>query len=53
MGALGDPAQDEFFRRLGGKSLSYAGRPIASSPAVGSPKAHEAQLKELLEAAFT
>jgi 2-oxoglutarate dehydrogenase E1 component len=45
-------ALDDFNSRVGGKPLRYAGRGIAASPAVGSPKIHELELKSLLEQAF-
>lgn len=38
--------------KCGGRAIRYVGRDIAASPAVGSPKVHEAQLKEFLEKAF-
>ncbi len=44
---------DDFGTRTVGKPLRYAGRAVAASPAVGSPKVHEAELKAFLEQAFT
>ncbi len=48
MGGLGD-----FASKVGGRAVRYVGRDVASAPAVGSPKAHESQLKAFLEAAFS
>jgi 2-oxoglutarate dehydrogenase E1 component len=42
----------DFAKLVGGRGISYAGREIGASPAVGSPKVHEKQHKALLEAAF-
>ena len=47
MGGLGD-----FRKRAGNKDILYAGRDVASAPAVGSPKLHDAEQKGLVEQAF-
>jgi 2-oxoglutarate dehydrogenase complex dehydrogenase (E1) component-like enzyme len=47
MGAL-----DDFASKVGGRAIRYAGRAIASSPAVGSEEVHKTELKDLLEQAF-
>ncbi len=44
---------DLFMSQVGDRPLRYAGRGIASSPAAGSPKIHEAELKAFLAEAFT
>jgi len=43
---------DDFGARFGGARLHYAGRPVASAPAVGSLKVHEAETKAFIEQAF-
>jgi len=43
---------DLFMSQVGDRPIRYAGRGVASSPAVGSPKVHEAELKALLAEAF-
>jgi 2-oxoglutarate dehydrogenase E1 component len=40
-------------RHWGGKLPRYAGRPWAASPAVGSPKVHEAEQKAVIEDTFS
>jgi 2-oxoglutarate dehydrogenase E1 component len=47
MGGTGD-----FMKEAGGRAIKYAGRGMASAPAVGSPKVHEAETKAFLEQAF-
>ncbi|MGA8660157.1 MAG: 2-oxoglutarate dehydrogenase E1 component [Chthoniobacterales bacterium] len=42
-----------FLRRVTGESISYAGRPAAASPAVGSKAWHDSQQKELVQQAYT
>ena len=44
---------DLFMSQVGDRPIRYAGRGIASSPAVGSPKVHEAELKAFLAEALT
>jgi 2-oxoglutarate dehydrogenase E1 component len=44
---------DLFMSQVGDRPIRYAGRGIASSPAVGSPKVHESELKAFLAEAFT
>jgi 2-oxoglutarate dehydrogenase E1 component len=39
-------------RRVTGQSISYAGRPAAASPAVGSKAWHDRQQKELVQQAY-
>lgn len=41
-----------FQEKVGGHSISYAGRDMAAAPAVGSMKVHESEQKALLEKAF-
>ncbi len=47
MGGLAD-----FAENVGGRRIRYVGRGIAASPAVGSPKVHESELKTFLNEAF-
>jgi 2-oxoglutarate dehydrogenase E1 component len=42
----------DFGTQVGNRSIRYVGREIGSSPAVGSTKLHDIQLKAFLEAAF-
>jgi 2-oxoglutarate dehydrogenase E1 component len=42
----------EFGTQVGNRPIRYVGREIGSSPAVGSTKLHDIQLKAFLEAAF-
>jgi 2-oxoglutarate dehydrogenase E1 component len=44
---------DLFMSQVGDRPIRYVGRGIASSPAVGSPKVHESELKAFLAEAFT
>ena len=41
-----------FAEKVGGRMIRYVGREVAAAPAVGSPKVHEQQQKELVEGAF-
>jgi 2-oxoglutarate dehydrogenase E1 component len=45
-------ALSDFASQIGGRAIRYVGREIGASPAVGSTKLHEIQLKTFLEAAF-
>ena len=47
MGGLAD-----FRSQVGNREIRYAGRGIAASPAVGSPKIHEAELRAFLAQAY-
>jgi 2-oxoglutarate dehydrogenase E1 component len=41
-----------FAEKVGGRMIRYVGREVAAAPAVGSPKIHEQQQKELIDGAF-
>ncbi|MBL7714830.1 MAG: 2-oxoglutarate dehydrogenase E1 component [Bdellovibrionales bacterium] len=45
-------ATDHFALQLGGRPIRYAGRDLAAAPAVGSPKVHDSQQKDLLDQAL-